>query len=87
MAGDGAEGGEFRSRKGDFEGATRFWIGEGFQSGKGRVRWYGDFATEKREIGHIWRISKMLGERKLTRCERSGVLSTEVAHEEPEAMN
>ena len=64
MAGDGAEGGEFRSRKGDFEGATRFWIGEGFQSGKGRVRWYGDFTTEKREMRHIWRISKKLGERK-----------------------
>jgi len=64
LAGDGAQGGEFRSRKGNFVGATRFWIGEGFQSGKGRVRWYGDFATEKRELGHVWRISKMLGERK-----------------------
>ena len=64
MAGDGAERGEFRSGESDLEGATRFWIGEGLQSGKGRVRWYGDFATEKREIGHIWRISKMLGERK-----------------------
>ena len=53
MAGDGAEGGEFRSRKGDFEGATRLWIGEGFQLGKGRVRWYGDFATEKREMWHV----------------------------------
>ena len=64
MASDWAEGGEFRSGKSDFEGATRFWIGEGFQPGKGRVRWYGDFATEKRELGHVWRISKMLGERK-----------------------
>ena len=64
MASDRAKGGEFRSRKGDFVRATRFWIGEGFQSGKGRVSWYGDFTTEKREMGHIWRISKMLGERK-----------------------
>ena len=64
MAGDGAQGSEFRSRECDFKRATRFWIREGFQSGKGRVRWYGDFATEKRELGHIWRISKMLGERK-----------------------
>jgi len=48
LAGDGAQGSEFRSRKSDLEWATRFWIREGFQSGKGRVRWYGDFATEKR---------------------------------------
>ena len=30
---------------------------------------------------------KNVGREKVTRCERSGVLSTEVAHEEPEAMN
>jgi hypothetical protein len=45
---DRAERGEFWSRKSDLEWATRFWIGKGFQSGKGRVRWHGDFAPEKR---------------------------------------
>ena len=48
LASDGAERGEFRSRKSDLEWAIRLGIGKGFQSGKGRVRWHGDFATEKR---------------------------------------
>ena len=45
---DRAERGEFRSRKSDLEWAIWLGIGKGFQSGKGRVRWHGDFATEKR---------------------------------------
>ena len=59
----------------------RFPVGQGKGSLVRRL-----YDREERDGAYLENI-KNVGREKDTRCERSGVLSTEVAHEEPEAMN
>ena len=52
LAGDWAEGREFRSGKSDLIGSAGFRVGKSFQTGQRRIGRDGNFTTEKAESGH-----------------------------------